>query len=156
MARLASRVPDVVPLTAAERWLAAWLRFFAAIFAAGAVIFFVRPAGTVADLDRVGLLLGLAPLPPASGPVAADFWLTLAVANMAAIAACAGLAAADVRQRRALVYPLVVSKLTSSGTGFLLFAGTVHAFPYLVVPLVDLPIALVLVVALRAARPVTP
>ena len=91
MARLASRVPDVVPLTAAERWLAAWLRFFAAIFAAGAVIFFFRPAGTVADLDRVGLLLGLAPLPPASGPVAADFWLTLAVANMAAIAACAGL-----------------------------------------------------------------
>jgi len=155
MARLASRVPDVVPLTAAERRLAAWLRFFAAIFAAGAVIFFVRPAGTVADLDRVGLLLGLTPLPPASGPVAADFWLTLAVANMAAIAACAGLAAADVRRRRALVYPLVVSKLTSSGTGFL-FAGGGHAFPYLVVPLVDLPIALVLVAALRAARPVEP
>src|SRR5881628_2509106 len=100
MARLASRVPDVVPLTAAERRLAAWLRFFAAIFAAGAVIFFVRPAGTVADLDRVGLLLGLTPLPPAGGPVAADFWLTLAVANMAAIATCAGLAAADVRRRR--------------------------------------------------------
>src|SRR5213593_4875149 len=155
MARPASRVPDVVPLTAAERRLAAWLRFFAAIFAAGAVIFFLRPAGTVADLDRVGLLLGLTPLPPAGGPVAADFWLTLAVANMAAIAACAGLAAA-VRRRRALVYPLVVSKLTSSGTGFLLFAGGAHAFPYLVVPLVDLPIALVLVAALRAARPIEP
>jgi len=156
MARPASRVPDLVPFTVAERRLAAWLRFFAAIFAAGAIIFFVRPEGTVADLDRVGLLLGLTPLPPTGGPVAADFWLTLAVANMAAIAACAGLAAADVRRRRALVYPLVVSKLTSSGTGFLLFAGGAHAFPYLVVPLVDLPIALVLVAALRAATPVEP
>src|SRR5438552_16095609 len=153
MARPASRVPDVVPLTAAERRLAAWLRFFAAIFAVGAVIFFVRPEGTVGDLDRVGLLLGLTPLPPAGGPVAADFWLTLAVANMAAIAACAGLAAADVRRRRALVYPLVVSKLTSSGTGFLLFAGGAHAFPYLVVPLLDLPIAPALGAPLRARRP---
>src|SRR5438128_12606062 len=117
MARLASRAPEVAPLTAAERRLAAWLRFFAAIFAIGAVLFFIRPEGTVGDLNRVGLLFGLTPLPPAGGPVAADFWLTLAVANMAAIAACAGLAAGDVRRRRALVYPPVVSKFTASGTG---------------------------------------
>ena len=156
MARLATRAPEIVPLSTAERRLAAWLRFFAVIFAGGAVIFFVRSEGTVADLDRIGLLLGLAPLPPTGGPVAANFWLTLAVANMATIAACAGLAATDVRRRRALVYPLVVSKLTSSGTGLLLFAGGIHAFPYLVVPLVDLPIAAVLVAGLRAARPLEP
>ena len=60
------------------------------------------------------------------------------------------------RRRRPLVYPLVVSKITSSGTGLLLFAGGVHAFPYLVVPLVDLPIAVVLVAGLRAARPLEP
>ena len=153
MARLAERIPDLAPLTPAERRLAAWLRFFAAIFAGGAVIFFVRPEGTVGDLDRIGALLGLAPLPAAGHPVSPDFWLTLAVANMATIAACAGLAAADVRGRRALVYPLVVSKLTSSGTGFLLFAGGTHAFPYLVVPLVDLPIAVILLAGLRATRP---
>ena len=156
MARLASRAPDVAPFTAAERRLAAWLWFFAAIFAIGAVIFFVRPEGTVGDLNRIGLLVGLSPLSPSGAPVAANFWLTLAVANMATIAACAGLAAADVRHRRALVYPLVVSKITSSTTGLLLFAGGVHAFPYLVVPLVDLPIALVLVAGLRAARPPEP
>ncbi len=156
MARPATRLPDVVPLTVAEQRLATWLRFFAAIFALGTLIFFLRPAGTVADLNRVGLLLGFAPLPPADHPVDANFWLTLAVANMATITACAALAAADVRRRRALVYPLVVSKITSSTTGFLLFAGGAHAFPYLVVPLVDLPIALVLVAALRAAQPVEP
>jgi len=153
MARLATRTPEVVPLSTAERRLAAWLRFFATIFAAGAVIFFVRPEGTVADLNRIGSVLGLAPLPPTGGPAAANFWLTLAVANMATIATCAGLAAADVRRRRALVYPLVVSKITSSTTGLLLFAGGIHAFPYLVVALVDLPIALVLLACLRAARP---
>ena len=154
MARPASRLPDVLPLTPAEQRLAAWLRFFAAIFALGTVIFFVRSAGTVADLDRVGVLLGFAPLPAADHPVGADFWLTLAIANMATITACAALAAGDVRRRRALVYPLVVSKITSSTTGLLLFAGRVHAFPYLVVPLVDLPIALILMAALRAAPPI--
>src|SRR5437773_4184111 len=109
MARPAPRVPDLVPFTVAERRLAAWLRFFAAIFAAGAIIFFVRPEGTVADLDRVGLLLGLTPLPPAGGPVAADFWLTLAVAYIAAIAACPWLAAADGRRPRARAYALVAA-----------------------------------------------
>ena len=152
MARPASRVPYVAPPTPAERRLAGLLRFFAVIFAGGAVLFFVRPDGLVADLDRVGSLFGLAPLPPGPHPAAADFWLTLAVANMGTIAACAGFAAVDVRRRRALVYPLLVSKFTSSGTGILLFARTA-AFPFLVVALVDLPIAIVLLVALRAARP---
>src|SRR5256884_2704284 len=141
MPRPGTRSPPVIPLPAAEQRLATWLRFFAAIFAVGTLIFFLRPAGTVADLNRVGLLLGFAPLPPADHPVDANFWLTLAVANMATITACAALAAADVRRRRALVYPLVVSKITSSTTGFLLFAGGAHAFPDLRLPPVRLPIA---------------
>jgi len=90
-----SRAPaDPLPLSAAERRLAGLLRFFAALFLVGALAFFVRPNGTLADLDRVGAALGLASLPPRDEPLAADFWLALAVANMATIAACSWLAAA--------------------------------------------------------------
>src|SRR5437899_10124712 len=145
---------DAVPLTAAERALARWLRVFAVLFALGTLGFLLRPDDTVRDLDRVGSLLGLAALPPSRGPVASDFWLALAVANMATITACAWLAAGDVRGRRALVYPIVVSKLASSGTGLLLFAQWTHAFPLLTIALVDLPIAVILVRALRRSRPV--
>lgn len=143
-------MPISEPLTAAEERLRKLLRFFAALFAAGALVFFVRPGGTVADLNRVGVLLGLAPLVPAEHPVDADFWLVLAVANMATIATCCAFAAADVRRRRGLVYPLIVSKLTSSTCGLLLFLFRTHAFAYLSATLVDLPIALVTLVALRA------
>lgn len=141
---------QVAPLSAAEERLRGLLRLFAAVFAVGALAFFVRPQGTVADLDRVGVAIGLASLPVSAGPAGSDFWLVLAVANMATIAACCGLAAADVRGRRALVYPVVVSKVTSSATGLLLFLGRAHALPFLSATLVDLPIALVLLAALRA------
>ena len=144
---------DPVPLSAAERRLASLLRFFAALFLGGAVIFFVRPNGTLADLDRVGAALGFTSLPPRAEPLAAEFWLALGVANMATIAVCCWLAAADVRRRRALVYPVIVSKLTSSTAGAILFATRVHALAYLSATLVDLPIAAVLIAALRAALP---
>jgi hypothetical protein len=141
------------PLTDGERRLVALMRVFAVLFAAGAILFFLRPYGTVADLDRVGVALGLAPLPAAGGPVAADFWLILAVANMATIAACAGLIARDVRRHRALAYPLVVSKITSSTAGLLLFVVRAPAMPFLAATLVDLPIALLTIAALRGAPP---
>src|SRR6266576_2048187 len=77
----------------------------------------------------------------------------LAVANMATITVCAWLAAGDVRGRRALAYPIVVSKLVSSGTGLLLYVQWTHAFPLLTIALVDLPIAVILLRALGRARP---
>ena len=144
-------MPSSPPLPTGEARLRALLRFFAGLFGVGALVFFFRPAGTVDDLNRVGTLLGLTPLVPAEHPVDADFWLVLAVANMATIAACCALAAADVRGRRALVYPLVVSKLTSSTCGLLLFFFRAHALAYLSATLVDLPIALVTLAALRTS-----
>ena len=142
---------QAMPLSTAEERLRLVLRLFAAIFAIGALVFFLRPDGTVADLDRVGGLFGLETLPVAGQPVASDFWLVLAVANMATIAACCAWAAGDVRGRRPLVHAVVVSKITSSATGLILFLVRTHAFPYLSALLVDLPIALVLLRALRAA-----
>ena len=142
---------EAAPLTRAERKLAWLLRFFAVLFAIGAVGFLVRPDETVTDLDRVGALVGLPILQQTAVAGVSDFWLPLAIANMATIAACAWLAAGDVRRRRALVYPIVVSKLASSATGVLLFVRWSPAFPFLAVALVDLPIAVILVSALRAA-----
>lgn len=141
------------PLSPAEQRLRGLLRLFAILFACGALGFLLRPEGTVADLNATGALLGLGALPAGGRTVASDFWLVLAVANMATIATCAWLAATDVRGRRALVYPVVLSKLASSAAGLLLFVIRAPAFPYLAATLVDLPIALVLLAALRAAPP---
>ena len=152
MAVAVSPMPDASPLTAPERALARWLRLFAVLFALGTVGFLLRPDDTVRDLDRVGALVGLPTLGAGRMPVASDFWLPLAIANMAAIAACSWLAAADVRGRRALVYPVVVSKLASSATGILLFVRWCPAFPFLTVALVDLPIAVILLRVLSRAR----
>ena len=153
MAVAVSPTPDAAPLTAPERALARWLRLFAVLFALGTLAFLLRPDDTVRNLDRVGSLLGLPALGSSRAPVASDFWLALAVANMATITVCAWLAAGDVRGRRAFAYPVVVSKLTSSGTGLLLFVQWTHAFSLLTIALVDLPIAVILLRALRRARP---
>ncbi len=153
MAVAVSPTPDGSALTAPERALARWLRLFAGLFALGTLAFLLRPDDTVRNLDRVGSLLGFPTLSPSRVPVASDFWLALAVANMATITVCAWLAAGDVRGRRALAYPVVVSKLVSSGTGLLLFVQWTHAFPLLTIALVDLPIAVILLRALGRARP---
>src|SRR2546426_8489690 len=153
MAVAVSPVTEARTLSRPERKLAWLLRFFALLFAIGMVGFLVRPDDTVRDLDRVGALVGLPTLALSRVPVTSDFWLTLAIANMATITACAWLAAGDVRGRRSLVHAIVVSKLASSGTGILLFVRWAHVFPFLAAALVDLPIALILVSALRRSRP---
>src|SRR5882672_6096065 len=153
MAVAVSPRAEAAPLTRAERKLAWLLRLFAVLFASGAVGFLVRPDETVTDLDRLGALVGLPTLQRTAVAGVSDFWLPLAIANMATIAACSWLAAGDVRRRRALVYPLIVSKLTSSTAGVVLFVTRAHALAYLSAPLVDLPIAVVTVAALRAALP---
>jgi hypothetical protein len=139
-------------LTRAEQQFARWLRLFAVLFAIGAVMFLLRPDGTVQDIDRIGALLGMWTLPASPTPAASDFWLALGVANMTTIAVSAWLAAGDVRGRRALVYPIVASKLTSSATGVLLFVRWTPALPFLMIALVDLPIAFILLRGLRATR----
>ena len=153
MAVAVSPAAESRTLSRPERKLAWLLRFFGLLFAIGTVGFLLRPDDTVRDLDRVGALVGLPTLAHTAFPVVSDFWLALAVANMATITACSWIAAADIRRHRALVYPIVVSKLASSATGILLFVRWALAFPFLAVALVDLPIAIILVSALRAAPP---
>src|ERR1051325_37313 len=105
MAVAVSQVTEARRLSRPERKLAWLLRFFGLLFAIGTVGFLVRPDDTVKDLDRVGALVGLPTLARSAYPMVSDFWLALAIANMATITACAWLAAGDIRRRRALVYP---------------------------------------------------
>src|SRR5690242_2334876 len=121
MAVAVSPATETRPLTREERRLVWLLRFLALLCLIGAVGFLLRPDETVADLDRVGALVRLPTLTQTRYPVASDFWLPIAIANLATIATCAWLAARDVRRRRSLVHALVVSHLVSGGTGLLLF-----------------------------------
>ena len=153
MAVAVSQVNEARTLSRPERKLAWLLRFFALLFAIGMVGFLVRPDDTVKDLDRVGAFVGLPTLARSAYPMVSDFWLALAIANMATITTCCWLAAGDIRRRRALVYPVIVSKIVSSTTGVLLFVRWTFAFPFLATALVDLPIAIILISALRGAPP---
>jgi hypothetical protein len=150
MAVAVPQATEARPVTRAERKLAWLLRLFALLCIGGAVVFLVRPDETVRDIDRVGALVRLPTLAQTGYPVVSDFWLAQAVANMIALAACAWLAASDVRRRRALVYPIIVSNLVSSATGILLFVRWSAALPFLAIALIDLPIAVILIAALRA------
>ena len=139
------------PLTRAERKLAWLLRLLALLFAIGGVGFVLRPDETVTYLDRIGALVGLPTLVRTAVPVVSDFWLPLAIANMATVAVGAWYAAGDVRRRRAAVYPIIASTLVASATGGLLFVRWATAFSFLAGALANLMIAVVLISALRAA-----
>jgi hypothetical protein len=144
---------DATALTSAERRLALLLRLVALLFVAGAVGFLLRPEETILGLDVPGTLIGLPTLATTNVAVGSDFWFALAIANMATNATCCWLAAGDIRLRRVLVYPVVVSMLVSTATAALLFVRWVPAFPFLAVVLVALPVALVLIRGLIRARP---
>lgn len=153
MATAASETAGQVRLSGAERRLAWLLRLYALLFAAGAVGSLLRPDATVEDIDRVGALLGWPPLPASQVPVASDIWLALAVANMATVSTCSLLAAGDVRARRVCAYPVVVSLVAAAASGLLLFVRWTPAIPFLAITLVALAFAILLVRALRGARP---
>ncbi len=94
-------------LTDEERALRSLLRFWTLLFGAGAVSF-------AADPDRSTASLNLLPGP--SLPESSEkYWNALAVSLMATITVLSAMAATDVRRRRALVWPLMVSKAVSSG-----------------------------------------
>jgi hypothetical protein len=95
------------PLTDEERRLRSLLRFWTLLFGAGAVSF-------AADPDRSTASLNLLPGPalPASSE---KYWNALAVSLMATITTLSAMAATDVRRRRALVWPVMISKAVSSG-----------------------------------------
>jgi hypothetical protein len=115
-------------LTAEEKRLRTLLRFWTLLFAAGGVSFGVDP-------DRATGSLNLLPGPPL--PQSSEkYWNALAVSLMATITTLTAMASTDVRRRRALVWPLMVSKAVSSGMFVARFTEE-RRTPYLVGAAVD-------------------
>lgn len=132
-----------VPLTDAERRLRSLLRAWTLLFGAGAVSF-------GADPDRATGVLNVLP-GPALPPSSERYWNALAVSLMATITALSAMAATDVRRRRALVWPLMLSKAVSSGMYAQRFASE-RRTAYLVGAAVDGSILVVTAKRFLAAR----
>jgi hypothetical protein len=131
------------PLTDEERRLRALLRFWTVLFGAGAISF-------AADPDRSTASLNLLPGPPL--PASSEkYWNALAVSLMATITTLSAMAATDVRRRRALVWPLMVSKAVSSGMYVRRFTEQ-RSTPYLVGAAVDGSILVITARKFFAAR----
>jgi hypothetical protein len=145
-------MPDATPPTAGERRLSLLLRLLALLFVAGAAAFLLRPEEIIHGLGIPGPMIGLPALATTSVAVESDFWFAFAVANMATNAACCWIAAGDVRFRRVLVYPVVVSMLVATSTAALVFIRWAPALPFLAIVITALPIALILLRALGRAR----
>ena len=130
-------------LTAGEKRLRSLLRFWTLLFAAGAVSF-------GADPDRSTASLSLLPGP--SLPESSEqYWNALAVSLMATLTTLCAIASTDVRKRRALVWPVLVSKAVSSGMFVTRFRRQ-RATPYLVGAAVDGSIFAVTLRAFVGAR----
>jgi hypothetical protein len=106
-------------LTAQERALRDLLRAWTVLFAAGGLSFAMTPERTLRNLNR---------LPGANLPVGEErFWNALAVSLMATLTTLCAFASADVRGRRHLVVPVLVSKAASSGMFLARFAARPRA-----------------------------
>ena len=97
---------DEPALTSEERALRDLLRAWTVLFASGALSFALTPDRTLRSLNA---------LPGPAVPLGDErFWNALAVSLMATLTALCALAAEDVRGRRQLVVPILVSKAVSS------------------------------------------
>ena len=130
-------------LSEQERRLRSLLRFWTVLFGAGAVSFGVDPDRSTRSLN----ILPGAPLPPSSE----KYWNALAVSLMATLTTMCGMAASDVRRRRALVVPVMVSKAVSSGM-YLARYREERRTPYLVGAAVDGSILAITARAFVASR----
>jgi hypothetical protein len=130
-------------LTDGERRLQSLLRLWALLFAAGTVSFAVDP-------DRATGSLNLLPGP--SLPRSSEkYWNALAVSLMATLTTLCAIASGDVRRRRSLVWPVLVSKAVSSGMFARRFTEQ-RSTPYLVGAAVDGSIFVATVRAFVASR----
>ena len=116
-------------LSDAERALRDLLRVWTALFAAGALSFAISPDRTLRQLNG---------LPGAAVPVGEErFWNALAVSLMATLTALCALAAGDVRGRRQLVLPVLVSKAASTAMFLTRFSARPRRTAYLAGALTD-------------------
>jgi hypothetical protein len=125
--------------------LAAFCRFFAVVYFAGAAVFALAPQ----------LTLRLATLGAAAGPSGPDaqFWNALAVAMMTAAGTACLVTAGRPRERRHAVLPVVVAKVTSSGVAAAHLIASGRSPALVAVVATDLPLCLLTLAIYRMAAP---
>lgn len=136
--------PDLSPQ---EKRLAAFCRFFGAVYFLGALGFALTPRLTfrLVTLDAV----------PVGWTPQAVFWNVLAVSMMAAIGTACLVTAASPRERRHALLPVIVAKLTSSGlaAAHLLRMPAPSSRAVAAIILTDFPLFVLTLLFYRAAAP---
>ncbi len=132
-------------LSPEEMRLAAFSRFFAAVYFAGALFFAVFPELTY----QIAALDGSA-MPP--GPQTL-FWQVLAVSMMTAVGTACLVVAARPRERRHAILPVAVAKLTSSVLAAVHLLGDGRSRALAAVLATDLPLFAITLFVYRAAAP---
>ena len=127
------------------------LRIWAAVFALGAIDFFVFPYLTVRILNSTARSLGMHQVAALNG--GQDFWLTLAVPYMILVAAFSWIAQRGTRVQAQPVQFLMLAKASSSLTSLALFLLGGFAYPFLANFVVDGVIFVITYWLYRAARP---
>ena len=134
--------PSVSPQ---EKRLARFCRFFAVVYLAGAVVFALAPQ----------LTLRVATLGDPAAPLGPDaqFWNVLAVAMMTAVGTACLVTAANPRERRHAVLPVVVAKLTASGVAAAHLIASGRSPALVAILATDLPLCLLTLAIYRMAAP---
>jgi hypothetical protein len=134
-------------LSPQEKRLAVFCRFFAVVYALGAIGFAVTPSLTfrLVTLDAV----------PVGWTPQAVFWNVLAVSMMATIATACAVTAAAPRERRHALLPVIVAKLTSSGLAglHLLRMHSPASRAVAAIILTDFPLFILTLLVYRSAAP---
>jgi hypothetical protein len=134
----------------ATRHLRLLLRIWTAVFALGAIGFFVFPYQTVQTLNDFGAAVGMNAVAPLGA--GQDFWLTLAVPYMVIVAALSWVAQAGDRIAALPVQLLILAKTSSSLTSFALFLIGGYQYAFVANFVVDGVIALITYWFYREAR----
>lgn len=132
-------------LSPQEGRLAAFCRFFAVVYFAGAAVFAFAPQLTLR-------LATLGAATPPEGP-GAQFWNVLAVAMMTAVGTACLVTAGSPRARRHAVLPVAVAKLTSSGVAAAHLIASGRSAALVAVVATDLPLFLLTLAVYRMAAP---
>ena len=138
-------------LVLATKRLRLLLRIWTAVFALGAIDFFVFPYLTVRTLNSTARSLGMHEV--AALNAGQDFWLTLAVPYMILVAALSWVAQRGERIQAQPVQFLLLAKASSSLASLALFLFGGFPYAFLANFVVDGAIVLITFWFYRAARP---
>ncbi|MBI1746460.1 MAG: hypothetical protein HYR55_07715 [Acidobacteria bacterium] len=137
-------------LTPEEKQLAIVMHIFFYVFLIAGFFFMLFPGLTFDGLNLASQkLFPSLPLLPASPE---KYWLVLAFSFMMTITALSYMAKQDIATRKGYIIPILVSKLSTTVAGLLVFLFYFRAFAHLANSLVDFSIFLIILTLYRKAK----